>query len=305
MMWRVLYKMRSTREILNSFKADLVLTVAHDRSWLAASVFAKKAGLPLCTIFHDWYPDAGHSARVFIPLWDSAFRKLFRESKVALCVSEPMHAYLGDHHSSAVLYPIPNPVDLVSKVNPGSPQSRPVRLVYAGYCGGFYQGMLRRLLSSVAGQQAVTIDVCGIESERLHCLQNASVRIHPNMAALQLKELLGEMDGALVILPFDSAKRRHLELHFPSKLTDLAGRGLPILIWGPNYSSAVRWAEEHDAATTVTSEEPAGVLERATSLLSDSEIQPRCERARRIYERDFAPDIVHHTFLRSLQSATS
>src|SRR6185436_15691424 len=49
----------------------------------------------------------------------------------------------------------------------------------------------------------------------------------------------------------------NMRLSFPSKLTDYTAAGLPILICGPEYCSAVRWARENaPVAEVVTSPSP-------------------------------------------------
>ena len=53
-----------------------------------------------------------------------------------------------------------------------------------------------------------------------------------------------------------------MELSFPSKLTDYTAAGLPMLIYGPPYCSAVRWARENaGVAEMVDDENPKGLTE--------------------------------------------
>jgi hypothetical protein len=64
--------------------------------------------------------------------------------------------------------------------------------------------------------------------------------------------LRGEADVLFLPMSFDDDHRTNMELSFPSKLTDYTETGRAILIWGPPYCSAVRWAREHgDVARVV------------------------------------------------------
>ena len=57
-----------------------------------------------------------------------------------------------------------------------------------------------------------------------------------------------EADFLFVPMSFDRQDRANMELSFPSKLADYTAAGLPLLICGPPYCSATRWAKENLAA---------------------------------------------------------
>jgi hypothetical protein len=57
---------------------------------------------------------------------------------------------------------------------------------------------------------------------------------------------------------------------FPSKLADYTAIGLPILICGPEYSSAVRWAEEFPGvAEVVTIRRQDALIASIRRLMAD------------------------------------
>jgi hypothetical protein len=65
-------------------------------------------------------------------------------------------------------------------------------------------------------------------------------------------------------------ERQAMRLQFPSKLVDYTAIGLPVLIWGPEDSSAVRWARDNPgAAAVVTDPSGVGVFEAVTKLATN------------------------------------
>jgi hypothetical protein len=76
-------------------------------------------------------------------------------------------------------------------------------------------------------------------------------------------ELIGELrakvDALVIAVDFD-VDRVAVETNFPSKLTDSTAAGLPLLIFGPSYCSAVRWARENQGVAEVVSENDENLL---------------------------------------------
>ena len=52
-------------------------------------------------------------------------------------------------------------------------------------------------------------------------------------------------------MSFDASDRVNMQMAFPSKLADYTATGLPLLIYGPTYCSAVVWARENPGVAEV------------------------------------------------------
>jgi hypothetical protein len=52
-------------------------------------------------------------------------------------------------------------------------------------------------------------------------------------------------------MSFDARDRSNMEIAFPSKLADCTAIGVPLLIYGPSYCSAVQWARENSGVAEV------------------------------------------------------
>src|SRR5206468_1594197 len=89
---------------------------------------------------------------------------------------------------------------------------------------------------------------------------------------IKSREMLGrfrdEVDVLLVPMSFDASDRSNTEMNFPSKLADYTAVGLPLLIYGPAYSSAVRWARENYGVAEVVDAENTKWLSQAIHRLA-------------------------------------
>jgi glycosyltransferase involved in cell wall biosynthesis len=70
-----------------------------------------------------------------------------------------------------------------------------------------------------------------------------------------LTRLRTEADALFVPMSFDASDRDNMEMAFPSKLADYTATGVPLLIYGPRYCSAVAWARENEGVAEVVESE--------------------------------------------------
>jgi len=65
-------------------------------------------------------------------------------------------------------------------------------------------------------------------------------------------------------MSFAASDRANMEMAFPSKLADYTATGVPLLIYGPSYCSAIAWARENPGVAEVVENEPdlAAAIER-------------------------------------------
>jgi glycosyltransferase involved in cell wall biosynthesis len=113
----------------------------------------------------------------------------------------------------------------------------------------------------------------------------------------ELEEWFQFADAFLVPMVFDPVFRRRMETSFPSKLTEYSRYGRPLIIWGPEYSSAIQWGKETKAAICVTSPRPADLMNEFAVLSADNALRREMgRRARRAYESQFHPEILQGVF---------
>jgi glycosyltransferase involved in cell wall biosynthesis len=68
---------------------------------------------------------------------------------------------------------------------------------------------------------------------------------------------------------------------FASKMIDATQLGLPIIVWGPEYCSAVQWARTGDRALCVTDSNPSAILGALEKLAASPAEQERLAKSSR------------------------
>lgn len=262
-LWMAAWMRRHTQgicELLNNFSPEAVLTVPHWFLWLGAANVAKRLSLPLHLIIHDdWscYTTFRRPGRVADAVrWGCrrVMRRVYHQAVSRLCISpgmvEQYRSWFGI--TGTVLYPSrgddsPSVRMRVRQV----PQAQPV----LAYCGNIHLSgtadLLRRMATCLATCQGYLDLYTSATREVLavHGLDRPNVRLCGFFPAKELGDRVGNTAHALFLpTSFDPSERIDVSTLFPSKLADYTAIGLPILIWGPSYSSAARWANDFPGA---------------------------------------------------------
>lgn len=283
----------------------IVLTVAHGDGCWAARRFAKKHGFPLATIFHDWWPDVPAVHAPLRRLLDARFARLYEESDLALCVSEGMKGALGPHPNSVVLHPIPGVPkrELASGLELAAGALRPMKVHYSGNLHE-YGSMLGGLLQASEAHPGLRVHVRGPNP-------NWPAAFREEMQArglwldfaprAELDAWLSSADALVVVMSFAPAMRRRMETSFPSKLTEYSQVGKPLVIWGPAYCSAVRWARHGDRALCVMEEDPQALVAALEELFRSPERRAAyAQKAREAAAGEFNPARLQRQFLAAI-----
>ena len=295
------------RALAESCQPRVVLTVAHGDGWHAASRLARQHRLPLVTFFHDWWPDllpaqlrAGEENR---------FRAVYRESRAALCVCDGMRQALGSHPDSRVLLPIPGKSGTTpGTVRGGNQKDGRFRIFYSGNLRE-YAPMLRSALETMEGHPHIRLETRGMSPRWPATFRNQMRALglwHDFAPRAELERWLNSADAYLIVMPFEPAMRRMTETAFPSKLTEFARFGRPLVIWGPEYCSAIQWGRQADRALCVTHPEPAALRSALEKLARTPDEQRRLsEAAMKASTEDFDPDEIQRAFLAAIAEATA
>lgn len=267
---------RALFKTVEEFQPEAILTVAHGFSWLTASTLAKRCNLPLHLIVHDDWPSCNPLPQSLQEWAQKQFRRIYRQAQTRFCVSPYMEKLYEDQFGVAgtVLYPTHAADDnewASPHNNLRAPNATPV-FAYAGTINsqGYGDGlsMLATALESVGGHLVIYSPLTSEAIKRLG-LNKSNISVHPTLPYKELLETLNNsVDVLFVPMSFDIGERRNMEVSFPSKLTDYTAVGLPMLIWGPAYCSAVRWADENPGVAEVVREKSCEALTKAVIKLS-------------------------------------
>ncbi len=270
--------------LLVQFETDAVVTVPHWYLWFAAARAAHRAGIPLHLIVHDDWPcyttfrRPGRAWDVVRWACRRVMAPVYRRSKSRLCVSPGMveryRAWFGVE--GMVLYPTRGDDSPPGRVRVG-PHSEGQPVV--AFCGNIHLGGTADLLRRMAGLLATLGGFLDLYTQATakglatHRLDLPNVRLRGFFPAAEVGERVGQTAHVLFLpASFDPRERIDISTLFPSKLADYTAIGLPILVWGPGYSSAVRWAADHPGATVcITDTDPAAVQSAVARLAADPE----------------------------------
>jgi hypothetical protein len=272
--WTARSRASKIKDLLGDFQPEAVLTVGIYCSWLTASQFAQNYHLPLHLIVHD---DLSHARSFFSNRWlDAEFGSVYRQAKSRLCVSPYMSEEYKKRYgvTGSVLYPSrgKNVQKYISnRLDQSNDTNRPLTIVFGGTVNQ-YSPQLRTVADCLdkIGGRLIIYGPLTKESAINVGLGADNIKIGGLLPANQfIDRIRAEADILLVPMSFASKDQANMQLSFPSKLTDYTAVGLPLLIYGPSYCSAVRWANENPGvAEVVTSEDSCSIILALKRLLS-------------------------------------
>jgi len=275
---------------LGGFAPEAVLTVTHGFSCLVAARFAEIQKLPLHLILHDEWPPSMPVFRWLRSRQDRSFRKAYRYASSRLCVSPFMDEEYRAIYGAAgqVLYP-----SWAKNVSPFAGTLRAhndnSRALVGAYAGNIFREDYARLVLKLAERleaQGGRLLLFGAHTqERLRSWGLNRKNILPQ-GLVPSRELISrlsaEADFLFVPMSFESeSDDRSMRIAFPSKLTDYTAAGLPILIWGPEYCSAVRWAQRYAPVAEVVTSQAVEDVDAALSRLEQAQYREQLGRAAR------------------------
>jgi len=295
----------SYRKILTAIaarKPDLLVAVAEFPVFIPAVRAARKAGIPIIAIVHDWSPAWLDFPRKLRPLANRRFRRTCQNCTITLSVSPELAAEFGGGWRHRVLYPIPGGGLDVARAPVAS---RAFQIIYAGIFHYFHShevaDLCRELLKT---NRSDLLRLYGPEpdwnAETARPVRDGN--FYGGMVGQsEIPPLLSNASALLVICPFADSLAEFSRFSFPSKLTEYCRFGRPIVLWAPPESAAVKWAEHSKAARIVTDRDASSVLQALIELEHDSQL---CERysaaARNEAATTFQPERLNRIFLNAL-----
>ena len=290
---------------LNGFEFESVLTVAHGFGWLAAAEIASRRNAPLHLVVHDDWPRVANIAPAFRNWLEKRFASVYRQARSRLCVSPAMsRAYEQRYGAPAtVIYPS-RATDCQTFTEPQGRSDRAFTVAFAGTINstGYIRALvaLQDALKPAGGRLMIFGPLTATEAQQVG-LHDTEVRGLLSSSEL-LTTLRNEADALFVPMSFDAADRVNMEMAFPSKLADYTATGLPLLIYGPTYCSAVIWARENPGVAEVVESEAD--LGNAVNLLAHN--SDRCialgKRALAAGHEYFTHDRAQQLFHQSLSA---
>lgn len=273
---------RRIETLLGDFSPQAVLTVAHGFLWDSAARFSAEHQLPLHLICHDDWPRLTNVLPFLRPRVDRRLGEVYRQAVSRLCVSPFMREAYQTRYGAPgeVLYPS-RAADALGHAAPPARLREPVCSLTVAFGGTIHTRsyilalrLLAQSLAIVGGRLLIFGPVTTADAEREGlALANVECRGLLSSSAL-MERFRQEVDVLFVPMSFEPEDRPNTEISFPSKLTDYTAVGLPLLIYGPEYCSAVRWARENPGvAELVDQPGPSGLAGAVQRLAQSAEFR--------------------------------
>jgi glycosyltransferase involved in cell wall biosynthesis len=257
-------------------KPEAIITVCHGLFWLVAAKVANVLNVPLHLIVHDHVPDTVPGSERLRDRISDEFRRIYLTAATRFCVSEEMVNEYERRFGVAgqVLYPSRawSPLDRSSLAVRCSIASGSLTGVFAGTvtgpgCADALAALARQLARG--GGRLVVYGLFSRAQAASSGLDLPNVEFRGLVPARVLRERCQkEADFLYVPMKFGEDVSVNARISFPSKLADYTEMGLPLLIRGPEYCSAVRWARKHPGVAEVVGTEDERELRDAIQRLS-------------------------------------
>lgn len=290
-------------EAAYTFKPDLVFTIGGSWNWTArvAQRVARRLGVPLVASFNDWFDFGVTMPPHFRRSIERAFRNFYWDCDLAFCTSEGMLEALGPHRNVHVLYPTGSAMPPVNtEVTCFVPGGKAATVFFAGSLSAWYGPMLEQLVRASTDSQ-LRFEIFGSNATWTRDFDSAvrTAGIYKGQLGFdQLKIHAQQADLLLLPMGFGKECAQIERTSFKTKFLDYLTFQKPIVIWGPEYCSAVRVAREFDAAECYTFPDGAGCVATIQKVVSNSGRQKQLvANARRMYESRFGPSRIHTVLL--------
>jgi hypothetical protein len=296
------------RRASRGFDPQAVLTVAEGYAWLAAAAFAEQANLPLHLIVHDDWPSLTPVVPGLTPWLDRQFGRIYRQAASSPFMEEDYRGKYGV--GGDVLYPgrakyIPS---YDGEPNTYTKGRGPLVAAFAGNLFFGYPQLILELAICLEkrGGRVLLFGPHSPEILATYGLNRSSIMPQGLVKSDELiSRLRNEADVVFVPMAFDP-RQHNMRVCFPSKLTDYTATGLPLLIWGPEDCSAVRWAHRYAPVAEVVTSNEHEELNAALNRLENAGHRKRLGLAAiEIGSRLFSHAVSVDILTRALQSHSS
>jgi hypothetical protein len=275
---------RSISRIVRSYRPQAVITVVVRHAWEAAASYATRAGLPLHLIVHDDWPNNPNCTSLQRRWADSALRRWYPMAASRLCISPYMAEEFSRRYGAKgdVLYPsrVSNTSEFVAPPPGLSGSCKPFTVAFCGSIYLDYARALQRMaiaLQEVGGRLLVfgPKPYAAVDA----FLQEPNLELQGTLSSREMIHRCREQAHAIFVpMSYSKSDRHNMAISFPSKLADCTATGLPLIIDGPDYCSAVRWARENPGVSEIVTDESVDGLRTALQQLQDPTVRLRLAR---------------------------
>lgn len=287
--------------LIRLYASEVVVTILHGKFYFGVWAAARITRTPYIVFVHDYYLNDKRSIPSKIVRFVT--RLALRDAAKVFAISPGMRERLQSDLGAKSEVQLP-----ATKAHPTITNQRVwVRnenlcIVYAGAITNAVDDCLGLLIQALIDG---ALKRCGIDSARIQLYSAISpeqlkargwrhpdVHVSSWISQADLPQALSKAD--ILFLPFSFRKgvRDSIETAFPSKTADYLASGRPILVFGPKYSTLVRYASQERFAEVVD-EFNADALARGIQNIALSPLHQRTLGTRSVETFSRNHDIEH------------
>ncbi len=283
--------------LIAEFKPQAVFTIAHNYTWLVADAISRRHNLPLHLAVWDDFVRQSRLTPKMRELAEPKFAEAYRRAASRLCISPNMAEVFEERYGvkGDVLYPLRGAELPTYDAPPQRVGRNDTQLTFA-FAGSVNYGVYARMIGTLAkvlgelGHRLLVFGGISPDVARESGIAGSHVTLFPLLKIEEVQQKMREqVDALFVPMSFASDMELDMRISFPSKLSDYSAVALPLLIWGPQYCSANRWAHENPGAAVV-------VKEDTPAALADGVRQIATSGARRLIMGELAAAAGRRTF---------
>ncbi|MHB8216507.1 MAG: glycosyltransferase [Candidatus Sulfotelmatobacter sp.] len=249
--------------IIRRRRIQLMVSVVHDRFFIAAAIVSWLTSVPLVLAVHDdWIHTQQRRVPSLKPFFPVLFRFAVRKAAHIYSVSVGMQELVRDtcgRESELQLPAIaPYAAEEMTDVAPPGLVKTPVSILYAGGIVENAETLVR--LIQKGSLERYGVPTCCLDlyvpltKEQFSEMgwSHDLINLRGWVSNIELRRALCRAD--ILFLPASFAKEEAAVViaGFPTKTADYMASGRPILVFGPEYSSLVRYARQCEFAEVVT-----------------------------------------------------
>jgi hypothetical protein len=295
-------------EACEDFQPEALVTLAHGWKWISACQWARERGIPFHLFVHDagggFLPSTFGRLRVR-PVDEWIFGKFYRAAASRLCISPFMEERFRRRYGVAgqVIMPTVGD-DAWIQSRPGLRLGEPggaLQMAYAGSLNLHHEslGMLGGVLAETGG----SLHLFGEPALGVFAQGRQGLVYRGQLGEKELIETLHrEFHAAFLPVDFSREGKEWAELAFPSKLTAYTAAGIPVLIRGPAWCSAIRWARKNGGIGVDVTKTDVRSLKQGAGLLQEAQSRQKAGlRTLEICQDSFSQKLASQVFLNEIQ----
>ncbi len=317
--WPVMMAIKSRKlastalRVIKDYNPEAILTVVQDHLCFVGIEIANKRNIPLHAIIHD---DWSHHQTIRHSRWtkpigvmacDWIIGRLFKRASTISCVSSGMAEKYSTRYGvkTRVMLPCRGNDNPRMRKSMSNCIGKPV-IAYAGNI--FHKWIAESLntladvLETLGGRLDLYISDKSLQASHQWGLKSVAIKHAGFFTPSEMVDRIAFSAGGLFLpASFHYKDKQDAETLFPSKLVDYTTIGLPILIWGPEYSSAVKWAAANPmAAEVVTSSTKTSLLKGIKRILDPDVGKKIAEAGMDAGNNDFDHERIQSDFFKSI-----